>query len=445
MAGIEEYNFKKIVPEKSKIVAGKSSFPEQIKSVKIDSRKCTDGCLFVGLPGEQTHGHNFTGDAASSGAVAAIVEEEQSVAIPQLVVPDSLEALQELARNFRDIIKSQVIGITGSCGKTTVKEMLAELVATGYSVGKTPGNYNNHIGLPLTVLNEGGREILVAEVATNQPGEIEKLTSILRPEMGIITHIGPAHLEGLGSVEKLAEEKSDLLAGLPESGIAIVPEDLRYMDKIEAFSAVEPIKVGSTDQADFRVSWRLASEGAVMEVEGRKINLSLDREELLRDAALSFCAAEKIGVKKDNLQEGFKNLSALEGRGEIEKIFGCMVIDGSYNANPDSVISALEYIESLPAPRLAVLGDMLELGDSAPELHCEIGKKLAEIPEIEIHYVGEFGKEIAENFEGNAPLYLYENVEEIMDLTPRGFNSALVKSSHAVGLHRLVDSWRDNQ
>ncbi|MGM0380395.1 MAG: UDP-N-acetylmuramoyl-tripeptide--D-alanyl-D-alanine ligase [bacterium] len=445
MVELAGHQFENIIPGGAEIHAPASGLPEQIRGVKIDSRNCKSGDLFVALPGENTHGHVYLEDAVEAGAAVAVVEEPRPVEIPQLVVADSLEALQELASNFRAEIDSRVIGITGSCGKTTVKEMVAGLLSAVFSVGKTPGNYNNQIGLPLTVLNEGGKDVLVAEVATNQPGEIKLLTSILRPGVGIITHIGPAHLAGLSSVENLADEKSDLLAGLPEDGLAVIPDDLKHMDRIKASSSVEPVKVGSSARADYRVNWRKNGENTVMNVEGREISLPLTRNELLRDAALAFCVAENLGVPPEKLNGQIENLSPVEGRGQQENISDCLLIDGSYNANPDSVISALDHLLELPAPRLIVLGDMLELGDEAGRLHQKVGHKLAEFSDSEIHYVGEYGAKIKDGAGDKVGINFYDKVDEIMDLTPRGFKSALVKSSHAVGLHRLVEKWRDNQ
>ncbi len=445
MGEIENHSFKKLLPQTLKPVPGSPDLPARIKSVQIDSRRCTAGSLFIALPGENAHGHRYVQAAARAGAVAAIVEQKQPVDIPQVIAEDSLSALQELAANFRKEFGSRVIGITGSCGKTTVKEMVAGLLSTEYSVGKTPGNYNNQIGLPLTVLNEGGRDILVAEVATNSPGEIKKLTELLRPEGGVITHIGPAHLEGLGSVENLAEEKSALLAGLPVDGLAIVPDDLECMDVIESASSVVPVKVGPTKRADYRVSWQKNGQDTKMDLEGHEISLPLRRKELLKDAALAFCLADRMGIPPARLNGAAGCLAAVKGRGSQEELFGCLVIDGSYNANPDSVISALEYLENLPAPRLVVLGDMLELGDQAPQMHRRVGEKLARMSAVEIHYVGEFGSEVKKALGENRSIHLYEEVDEIMGLTPEDFKSALVKSSNAVGLHRLVENWRDKQ
>ena len=444
LAEIKQHSFENILPRGLEIIPGSAGLPGSINSVEIDSRKCSPGSLFVALPGENTHGHNFLADAAEAGAVAAIVERKQSVDIPQLIAEDSLAALQALAANFRDEFGSRVVGITGSCGKTTVKEMVAGLLSAEYTVGKTPGNYNNQIGLPLTVLNKGGRDILVAEVATNSRGEIEKLTEILRPEVGVITHIGPAHLEGLGTLENVAAEKSDLLAGLPADGLAVIPEDLDFISRVEAASAVSPVKVGGSERADFRVSWKKHNSGSKMIVEGHQISVSLEREEFLKDAALALCVAERMGLPPARLNNGaIGSLQAVSGRGRLEEISGCLVIDGSYNANPDSVISALDHLAQLPAPRLAVLGDMLELGDSAAEFHRRVGKKLSELERTEIHYVGRHGAEVKEGLSDEESIHLHDDVEEIMGLSPAGYKSALVKSSNAVGLYRLVDRWRD--
>ncbi|MFP4686635.1 MAG: UDP-N-acetylmuramoyl-tripeptide--D-alanyl-D-alanine ligase [bacterium] len=413
-----------------------------VDSVCIDSRKCKPGSLFVALPGEQTDGHRFVDDALANGAAAVMVREKQDIDCPQLIVKDTCRALQHLAAAYRAQIDSYVIGITGSCGKTTLKEILSELLTGRYTVGKTPGNYNNQLGLPLTILNEGGREVLVAEVGTNGPGEIDFLTGVLQPDMGIITHIGPSHLQGLDTVEQVAREKSALLAGLKSDGVAFIPENIRYRELLFKKSAAPVRTVGSSPAADYFVNVKRNCSGDLLETGDFSLKLPLSRYEFLLNSALAVAAARLLDVKVKTIKDVLSNFQIPAGRGRIIEVDGCRLIDDSYNANPDSMAAALRHLMRLSPPRLAVLGEMKELGASAGRLHRELGERLAELDDTEIHYVGAFAQQVAEGF-GSDQINFHKDAEELSDLNLSDFSSALVKSSHAAGLYRLVEKWTD--
>ncbi len=419
--------------------------PDMVTSVKIDSRKCKPGDLFVALQGTDSHGHQYVAGAVNNGARAAFVETRQPVDCPQFVTENSLKSFQELARKYRQQLATGVVGITGSCGKTTVKEILAKLIAAENTVGRTPGNYNNHIGLPLTVLNEGGEEFLVAEIAMNKPGEIKLLSEILSPEVGIITHIGPAHLAGVRTVKQLAQEKAQLLASLPEDGLALVPDWVDKRETLCSASRAPVVMPGLTAEADLPVSWELSEKGTTFRLNDNKYRCNFVREELVKDTILAVVAAQRLGVKDELIREALARFKPLEGRGEEKIIGNTTVIDGSYNANPDSMKAALRRLEALPGPRLAVLGTMKEMGAKAPEAHRELGQWLTQIPELEVHFVGEFGDELADGMEGNQNLRLHEAVVDLNGLDPSLYNSVLVKASNAVGLEKLIKEWTENR
>ncbi len=419
--------------------------PRLVNKVRIDSRNCEPGDLFVALQGENTHGHEFVQAAREAGAVAAIVESQQPVDIPQLLVDDSEQALGRLAKFYRRTLDDYVIGITGSCGKTTVKEMLATVLAEKFETRKSPGNYNNQLGLPLTLLNYGGAEVLVSEVAMNQPGEIKRLTEILAPDMGLITHIGRAHLAGVETVESVAREKAELLAGLPSTGLGIVPGWVRHKD-ILLSAANAPVRVPSRGAGgDVEVDWSIGPGTGKIRVGDSKFEVDFTRDEILKDAILVILAAFELGLEETAIREGLARFEPLAGRGKEFKIGETTVIDGSYNANPDSMLSAIERLEELSPPRLAILGTMKELGTSAAEAHCEIGEKLSEVEELEVKFVGEYGKQLAKGMGGDPNLSLHESVEELNGLIPTSYRSVLVKASNAVGLRKLIERWRDKQ
>lgn len=408
----------------------------------IDSRECEEGALFVALEGEHTDGHRFVEDAAGRGARAAVVREAQSAPVPQLVVGDPRAFLGVLAARYRRrYVEGFVIGVTGTCGKTTVKEMLGRVLSARYEVGRTPGNRNNQLGLPLTLFNQGHGEVLVAEMGTNQPGEIRQLTRWLKPHMGVITHVGPAHLKGLGSVREVVREKGSLLEGLPEDGVAVLPSWLETSG-LRRHCVSPPLTVGFDPGDAVRVGWDETDEGLRLRVEDGLYHLPFTGEALARDAALVGAIARHLGLDHGTIGDRLASFEPLPGRGRIHEVGNCRVIDGTYNANPDSMRAALERLEALPSPRLAVLGTMAELGPSAREAHRTLGKRLEDVDELTVFFVGEHGEAVASAYGGDG-LTVVSSVDELPELDPQRFGSVLVKGSRSVGLDRLIARWRE--
>ncbi len=415
--------------------------PERINSVRIDSRNCCPGDLFVALRGGRRDGHNFVADAVENGVAVALVEQQQPLDIPQIVVDQSLFALQQLARAYRRNLSDYFIGITGSCGKTTVKEMLAAILSQKYDVRKSPGNYNNHIGLPLTLLNYAGGDYLVAEIGMNSPGEIQQLTGILQPHMGIITHVGPAHLQQLEDVESVAREKAALLAGLADDGIALIPGWIPYQQIFHQATAARLLKPGRSAESQPRVDWEIRPGKTVVTLDDFQFELNFQRPELIKDSLIAATAARELGIEPQVIGRCLARFEPLAGRGREFNLGSTRVIDGSYNANPDSMQAALRRLEQLPPKRLAVLGTMNELGNSAISAHRELGESLARIADLEVHFVGRFGPELATGMGGNCGLHLHDTVEELDGLDPTSFNTVLIKGSNSIGLKKLVENW----
>lgn len=408
----------------------------------IDSRECGENSLFVALAGESTDGHRFVNDAAEKGARAAVVRTPQSVDVPQLVVPDPREFLGALAARYRRRCTGGfVIGVTGTCGKTTVKEMLARVLSSRYEVGCTPGNRNNQLGLPLTLLNRGHGDVLVAEMGTNQPGEIQQLTRWLHPHMGVITHVGPAHLEGLGSLRQIVREKGRLLAGLPEDGVAVLPSWLEVAG-LRGQCVPPPLTVGFEPGDAVRVGWEEDDDGLRLHVEDGLYRLPFTGEALARDAALVGAIARHLGMDHGTIGDRLSGFEPLPGRGRVHEIRSCRVIDGTYNANPDSMRAALERLDALPPPRLAVLGTMAELGSRAREAHRTLGSRLERVDDLTAFFVGEYGEDVAAAY-GDEELTVVSSVDELPEVDLGRFGSALVKGSRSVGLDRLLARWRD--
>lgn len=367
---------------------------DPIGSVTTDSREVAPGGVFVALAGERVDGADFVEEAIRKGAGAAIVSEEGARKVPPgilagnpvFVVRNPVEALGDLARAHRERFRHiPLVGITGSSGKTSTKEMLAALLSRSRKVLRNPGNRNNLIGLPLTLLSlSGDHEVAVLEMGTNRPGEIGRLSAIAAPDVGVVTNIGPAHLQGLGSLEGVAREKGDLYRALPDSGTAVVnATDLRVMReagrcraaKIHYGVALNEIsgRVLSMDEGGMRIAVRTPSgEFASF--------LPAVGEHNLMNALAAATAAYALGLRPEEMEEGFSSVGF--GRGRFRPVplrGGGLLLDDTYNANPASVEAAMRSMMALRRGRrcVLVLGDMLELGEASAVSHFRIGHLLA--------------------------------------------------------------------
>lgn len=417
-----------------------STPPQSVRSISIDSRRTEPESWFVALPGENAHGHEYLDDAHRAGAVGAIVEEPQHSELPEFVVNDSERTLQKLSVRYSASSTAAFrIGVTGTAGKTTVKTMLADILDANYRTGSTVGNRNNHLGLPLTVLNEGHGEMLVAEVATNAPGEINQLSRWLRPHVGIITHVGSGHLEGLGTVENVAHEKSDLLKHLPRDGWALLPADIPHREILEEASTVRPILIENGMDHPVAIEWSTDGERTIMGLNETEINLAFTGRGLVMDAALAACAGVLLGIQEDEIRSALESFRPLEGRGRVRTIHGCQVIDGTYNANPESVRTALERLENFPGPHLVVFGDMRELGDRARQEHRSVAQQIGELGNVDVIFVGQYRNLLREACELPADrIQVAASVDDVERPGFEDYGSALLKASNAVGLDELL-------
>jgi len=389
---------------------GEISSGEPIGAVTTDSREIVPGGLFVALAGTRVDGAEFVGEAFGKGARAALVSVEGGRKVPPeilagkpvFVVQNPVEALGDLARAHRERFRRvPLVGVTGSAGKTSTKEMLVALLSRRRKVLANPGTRNNLIGLPLALLElSAGHDVAVLEMGTNRPGEIGRLSEIAAPDVGVITNIGPAHLEGLGSLEEVAREKGDLYRALSESGTAVVnATDLRVMreagrcraSKICYGVALNEIsgRVLSMDEEGMRIAVRTPSGEFTS-------SLPLTGDHNLMNALAAVAAAYALGLRPAEMEEGFRFLPPLGGRfRSIPLRGGGLLLDDTYNANPASVEVALRNLAALRRGRRAVvvLADMLELGEASGTSHLRIGRMLAN---MELALLFTHGKEAAQ-------------------------------------------------
>jgi UDP-N-acetylmuramoyl-tripeptide--D-alanyl-D-alanine ligase len=363
----------------------------ELASVGTDTRSLVPGELFLALRGPSFDGNRFARQAQERGARALLLRDEPeagtTTSIPLALHPDPRRALIDLAAWHRARLDVPVIGITGSAGKTTTKEILTRLLRTRFSVVASPRSFNNAIGVPLTLLQAGaGTQALVVELGTNHPGEIAELCRIARPTAGIVTNVGHAHLDGLGSLAGVAREKAALFAAVPHTGFCVLNLDSRHADVLCAAARARTITL-SVEGVGAEAGELNATElgfhpgGTTFRLGRRLVRSPLLGVHNVTNLLCALAACHGLGLELEELLPAVAQLAAAPHRLERAYSGGVEVIDDTYNANPESVRAALRVLCADPGAsigrRVLVLGDMLELGARAPELHHELGREAA--------------------------------------------------------------------
>ncbi len=429
------------------------------RHVVSDSQRVRPGDLFVALRGEHHDGHDFVADALARGARGLLVQQRPAT-LPESVVVyevgDTLDALQRLAAGRRRQYDVRVIAITGSVGKSTTKEITASLLSRRFKVLKNEANYNNEIGLPLTLLGLTRRhELAVLEMGMYALGEIRLLCDIARPQVGVVTNVGPSHLERLGSIEAIAAAKAELAEALPSDGCAILNGDDPIVRKMAKKTQAKAILYGTSAGCQVRGT-ELESKGLrgfsfTLEYEGKKARAEtrLPGRHLLHNAL----AAAAVGLEEGmSLAEVTEALAQAQARLHLHFHVhkgrnGCKILDDTYNASPVSMLAALALLADMPGRRIAVLGDMRELGAATEEGHRVVGREAARVAQV-IHTVGELGRLIGEEAQeaGHPAVHIWESKEEMAQaLAPdlRRGDVVLLKASRALELEKILPELKD--
>lgn len=385
--------------------------------VSKDTRSLQKGALYVALIGDNFDGHSFLSKASEAGAVAALVSEQQISDLPQVTVKDTRLALGELASSWRDKFTGSVIGITGSNGKTTVKEMCRIILAKKYGAQKimsTQGNLNNDIGLPMTLLElRENHEFAVIEMGANHVGEIDYLTKITRPNVAVITNAGKAHIEGFGSVENVAHAKSEIFNGLSQQGVAVINADDPYCEYWKAMNTDKQI-----------VTFSMLSSGADVVAENisgntfllktrhgdAQVTLGVPGRHNIMNALTATAATLAVGADISDIAAALESYTGIKGRLQFSKTKkGADVIDDTYNANPYSLNAAIEVLVAAGEESWLVLGDMGELGEEAEVLHREAGLSAKKLGVKRLFATGEYSRYAVESFGEGAEFFENKN------------------------------------
>ena len=378
-----------------------------INKVSTDSRTIKPGELFVALHGENFEGHDFVEASAKAGATGALVDLNWAGSVPDnfalLRATDTLQAYQMLAANYRRSLGLKVLAITGSNGKTSTKDFAASVLARKFRVTKTEGNFNNHVGLPRTILEAtSGDEIAVWELGMNHPGEIAALAKIAAPDAAIITNIGVAHIEFMGSRESIAAEKGALAEAIEPQGTVILNADDPFTEGIAARTRARVVLAGTTAGAVRAIEIRQSADGSEFTiVEGAhrcRAQLPVAGSHMVQNALLAIAAGRAFGLSIEECADGLAAAPLTKARLQIKEIGGVQFLDDSYNANPDSMKAALRTLVELDADgkRIAVLGEMRELGSESERGHREVGETAATLDVNQLITIGDTAELIAE-------------------------------------------------
>jgi UDP-N-acetylmuramoyl-tripeptide--D-alanyl-D-alanine ligase len=441
---------------------GRLAGPTSVRSFRlaaVDSRRVIPGCLFVALAGARDDGHRYVGAALAAGAVAALVERD--VPLPPgtnaaiVRVADSLAALQDLAAAVRNRAAVRVVGITGSTGKTLAKEMTADVLARTLTVLRNEGNLNSETGLPMTLLRlEPTHQVAVLEMGMYTVGEIERLVEISRPEVGVVLAVHPTHLERAGSLDRIAQAKSELPAGLPPDGLAVLNADDPLVVSMASRTRAPVRTFGLGSGADVRAT-DIATAGLggvtftlIAPWGEQRVRSAAPGRHLVPHALAAAAVAHHFGVPLAEVAAALEAGSFAPHRMAVEELpGGATLVDDTYNASPVSVGAALEFLAETPVGRgrrLAVLGDMLELGPDEEAAHRQIGIKAAGVLDALVT-VGPRGRWMADAARavGLARVAAVDDVEQAVaeverTLNPGAGDLVLVKASRGIALDRLV-------
>lgn len=427
--------------------------------VSKDTRDIASGSLYIALVGERFDGHDFLEKASAAGAAGALVSDQQVVQLPQICVNDTRLALGELAAYWRKHYDGKLVGITGSNGKTTVKEMTRSILEQ--SVGSdrvlsTAGNLNNDIGMPMTLLGlRQKHQFAVIEMGANHPGEIDYLTHIAKPHVAVITNAGPAHLEGFGSIDKVASSKAEIYSGIIEGGCAVINADDVYADYWRSVGSQlgknrRVLTFSMQDEtADVYAETTAASQNSAVQIRtplgDGVVQLTVPGKHNIMNALAAAAAAVALGIAPEDILKGLNEFGGVSGRLAAScTSAGARIINDTYNANPQSLLAAMNVLVSSEADTWLVLGDMAELGGDKEELHRMAGVQARDLGVNHLLATGDLARFAVESFGQGA--HFFQDRQQLINKLGQEITEdsvVLVKGSRSMAMEDIVDALLD--
>ncbi len=420
-----------------------------VTGAAIDSRKLKKGDLFIALAGTQVDGHDFLAQAREAGAVAALVAKPVADSLPQLVVADVVAAFGKLATFWRQQSEAKIIAVTGSNGKTTLKEMISAMLAQQHHVIATQGNLNNELGVPLTLCRlKQTHQYAVIEMGANHHGEIEKLVAMAQPQVAIINNVAAAHLEGFGSLEGVAKAKGEIYTGIATDGVAIVNADMPYQDIWQPLiGARKTLTFGLESAANVTAQdCQTTPAGSHFMVQLDEVNhfvsLPLPGRHNVANALAAMTVCHALGIEPAAMIKGLASIKAVPHRLQVRPTKNqALLIDDTYNANPGSFGQALQTLISFPGQRWLVLGDFGELGPDSLEIHQQMGRDAKNADVHRLLTVGKQSAEAAAQFGDNAEHFAdRDSLQNYLQQHLQAGVTCLIKGSRFMQLDKLADA-----
>ena len=423
----------------------------ELTGLTVDSRKVLPGDLFVAVKGEQVDGHDYVAKAQAQGASAALVQRRLPLAFSQLVAEDTEHVLAEFAAMTREAYEGVLVGITGSAGKTTAKNMLCAVLGRAGTTMATEGNLNNELGVPLTLARLAPQtEFAVLELGAGKPGDIAYLCDFVKPNVAVLLNVGPAHLAQYDSLDAIADTKGAILDGLPDHGLAVINGDQHWSalwrERVQNARCVTFGMAGANDYQAREIE-SAGFTGSAFWVESptgqHRFETTVAGRQGVYNALAAIAVASELGVSTELIQEGLLAVRPASGRGDLHTLDnGCRLVNDSYNANPLAVHAAIDVLAKESGRRRLVLGPMLELGAASSDLHREVGAIARQNGIEELWAIGDTASPAIEGFAGAGATFFASNAA-LLEARPRleGAEITLVKGSRGARLEEIVTAW----
>ena len=442
------------------LVAGQRA--SSVRRVCTDSRLARKGDLFIAICGDRFDGHDYLKDALGQGAEAAVVSRsrisQEKVDGPMIEVEETRHALGRLSANYRQDFELPIIAVGGSNGKTSTKEILATVLGQRLETLSSEASFNNDIGVPLTLLRlREAHEAAVLEVGSNHPGELQPLLQLIRPRYGVLTSIGREHLEFFGDLAGVIEEEGALAEALPPEGCLFVNGDIEGLEAIRARCRATVVTVGEGEDCDWQLTGTvLNNDGTTFELLSPKgdwsgaYRVNLLGHQNARNAALAIALAAELGLSREELDQGLQCCRPASMRMEMQTLGGVRIINDAYNSNPDSLLAALETMGLFPTKgkRIAILGDMAELGQASEFAHVEVGRLAARLGMDGLVAVGQWANKMvrAAQEDGLANVAAFDDINvagQSLAVKLSSGDLVLIKGSRAARMERIIESLKE--
>ncbi|MCQ2513041.1 MAG: UDP-N-acetylmuramoyl-tripeptide--D-alanyl-D-alanine ligase [Lachnospiraceae bacterium] len=443
-----------------KVTRGRLFNAESVMDIEItgiisDSRRAKDGCLFICIKGEKVDGHDFAEGVIDNGAIAVIAEKEMpGFTGPYLLVDSTFEATKVIAELYRSTLSTKFIGITGSVGKTSTKEFIATVLSRGYKVHKTKGNLNNEWGVPFTIFDiKEDTEIAVIEMGINHFGEMERLAKMVRPDAVVMTNIGQSHLEYLGSRDGILRAKAEIFTYLAQDGQVFLNGDDDKLNQISNVNGIKPKFYGLDGSCDVSAV-NIVSKGLkgssfdiiLRDGDGRmsmRVNMPVPGRMMIYNALAAYLVGVNMGISPLQIKYALEDVSSLAGRNNIISTEKYIILDDCYNAAPASMKSSIDVLKETEGRKVAILGDMFELGDDTEQFHYDIGKYAADAGIDLIICVGDFSNKtyLGAKMNTDNQVEYYTSVEDCITYLPDLLSkddNILVKASNRMHFSDIV-------